>query len=94
MPVVTRSGRSHNSKYVPYHVHKTLKTAHEWYQLDHTRDILDADGWDRRNRYISQDYYFALITYEEYKDRTTFCTQGPYNYIHHIPLFPMPTRYM
>ena len=51
------------------------KTSKEWYDLvpsEYRLEILDPDGWDRRNFKFS--FYEELITKDEFKNRVLSST--------------------
>ena len=66
-----------------------LKTSHEWYEMDHSYDILDPDGWPR-SHYGAEAWYFVPITQTEYSQRLNVSTCTSYMKNGHLPAFQKP----
>lgn len=49
----------------------TLKTSEQWY-MDYPIQILDADGWDRKN--FQYSWFEELITFTEFERRVMAST--------------------
>ena len=48
------------------------KTSQEWFMIDNIFNVIDPDGWDRKN--FQYSWYEEKITYKEFKQRAMAST--------------------
>jgi hypothetical protein len=61
----------------------------EWYKLDKSCDIMDADGFQRNNNAASAFWFFVPVLKEYYDDRKFRCSITSFNKINHVQPFQL-----